>query len=249
MSYGVRQIALPSKEPVSLAEAKTFCRVPVSITDEDALISALITSARIHAETVTNRCLAQRQFVLTLDRRPQDFGRLPWVGSISGTSLPFNDLRNGITIPNPPLKSVDSVRYIALDGSAVTLNPDVDYVVDRISEPGRIFPPFGSTWPAALHVANAIEATFTAGYDPDPAATADTHNVSAPTNQQPDSTVVLAVPQTIRVAILMLVNHWYVNREPVAAGAVGTVPSHVDALLAGVTITDFYPVSSNTHHR
>ena len=46
---------------------------------------------------------------------------------------------------------------------------------------------------------------YTAGYDPDPAAEPDVHTIDGASNQQPDSTVVLAVPQTIRTAILMLV--------------------------------------------
>jgi hypothetical protein len=242
MSYGVRQIALPAKEPVSVAEAKNFCKVPIQITDDDSLIGSLITSARIHAENVTDRCLAQRQFILVLDRRPQDH-RHYWIGSVADWPMSFHNLRNGINIPKPPLKSVDSLRYIGTDGNPVTLHADTDFIVDRICEPGRIFPIPGQSWPESLHTANAIEVTFTAGYDPDPTAAPDTHNVtSTPPNQQPDSTIVLAIPQVARVAILMLVNHWYTNREPVAAGSVGTVPYHVDALLAGMTVLDFCPI-------
>jgi hypothetical protein len=239
LSFYVRQIALPASEPVILHDAKLFCRV--SNTEEDALISGLITAARIHPEGVTGRCLAQRQYVLVLDRfhgrhHEHDFWPL-------AETLYFHHghLRQEIKIPYAPLKSVDSIRYIASDGTAVTLNPDTDFIVDRISEPGRIFPPHGQRWPQALHVANSIEITFTAGYDPDPAADPDVHTVAGASNQQPDSRVVLAIPQTIRTAILMLVAGFYSNREPVAAGSVSRVPFNVDDLLALEGVIDFCP--------
>jgi hypothetical protein len=245
VSYYVRQITQPASEPVSLNEAKVFCHI--SNTEEDSLIAGLITAARVHAEGVSGRCLAQRQYVLVLDRfnryQLYDHAGL-W---FADESFFFNHghLRHEIKIPYAPLKSVDSIRYVANDGTAITLSPDVDYVVDRISEPGRIFPPHGQRWPSALHVANSVEITFTAGYDPDPAATPDTHNVSSPANQQPDSTVILAIPQTIRTAILMLVAGFYSNREPVAAGSVSKVPFTADDLLALETITDFCPTGTS----
>jgi uncharacterized phiE125 gp8 family phage protein len=242
LSYYVRPIALPNKEPVSLAEAKSFCKVPPSVTEDDSLLTGLITAGRVHAEGITGRCLAQRQYVLVLD----GFHRhhYNYAGFWPVAEMFFSDrlhLRNEIRIPYPPLKSVDSIRYVAADGSTVTLEPDTDFIVDRIAEPGRIFPPHGQHWPSALHVANAIEITFTAGYDPDPAAAPDEHDITGATNQQPDSIIVLAVPEAIRTAILILTHHWYVNREPVAAGSVGTVPNHVNELLALSSINDFCP--------
>jgi hypothetical protein len=239
LSY-VRQISQPASEPVSLNDAKLFCRV--SNTEEDSLFTGWITAARVHAENVTGRCLAQRQFVLVLDRF--NHHRHTDAHWFADDSLFFNlrgYLNHAIKIPYPPLKSVDSIRYIATDGTAVTLNPDTDFIVDRISEPGRIFPPHGQRWPAALHVANSIEITFTAGYDPNPAADPDVHNVAGASNQQPNSTVLLAIPQTLRTAILTLVANFYANREPVASGVVAKVPFNTDDLLSLETIYDFSP--------
>ena len=62
-----------------------------------------------------------------------------------------------------------------------------------------------------------------------------------PKDQQPDSGVLLAVPQSVRTAILMLVAHWYANREPVTAGTAGSVPHHVDQLLWNNAVVDFAP--------
>jgi hypothetical protein len=248
MSYW-RQLALPTSEPVSLAQAKTFLKAPGSLTDDDALISGLIQAAREYAETLTARALAQRDFVLVLDSHPyytdtiqSQLAYPPSYYSLPRYSTTLWNYSQMIKLPYSPVKAVKSMRYIDPTGAAVTLNQDTDFILDRISEPARLFPKAGQFWPADLYVPNSVEIIFTAGYDPDPAATPDTHNVTAtPPSQQPDSIVVLAVPQTIRTAILMLVNHWYYNREPVAPGSVGTVPMHVESLLWSQAIVDFSP--------
>jgi hypothetical protein len=246
MSY-CRQITQPTSEPVALYEAQQFCKV--ATTADNWLLTTLITAARQHAETITGRALAQRQFILVLDSHPYytDTIQSQQAYPASYYSLPkysttLWNYSQMIKLPNPPLKSVDSMRYIGTDGNAVTLHQDTDFIVDRVTEQARIFPMPGSYWPADLYVANSVEITFTAGYDPNPNAGADTHSVTAtPPNQQPDSNVILAVPQTIRTAILMLVAHWYFNREPVSAGQVGTVPYHVNDLLWGQAVVDFAP--------
>ena len=46
----------PTGEPVSLTEAKAQCRV--DITDDDTYITALITAARSHLETIARPQLA-----------------------------------------------------------------------------------------------------------------------------------------------------------------------------------------------
>jgi len=243
----VRQLALPQSEPVSVAEAKAFCKI--SFPDDDALFAGLIQAAREYAETWTGRSLAQRQWVMVLDSHPyytdtvqSQLAYPPSYYSLPRYSTTLWNYSQAIKVPYPPLKSVDSMRYIGADGNAVTLHQDVDFVLDRITEQARIFPLPGQYWPADLYVANSVEVTFTAGFDPNPAATPDTHTITATLpNQQPDSVVVLAIPQTIRTAILMLVAHWYFNREPVIAGSAATVPNHVNDLLWSQAVIDFSP--------
>lgn len=252
MSYW-RQLALPTSEPVSLAQAKTFLKAPGSLTDDDALITGLIQAAREYAETLTARALAQRDFVLVLDSHPyytdtiqSQLAYPPSYYSLPRYSTTLWNYSQMIKLPYSPVKAVKSMRYIDPTGAAVTLAQDTDFILDRISEPARLFPKAGQFWPADLYVPNSVEIIFTAGYDPDPAKAADVATVGgnsppAIPSQQPDSIVVLAVPQTIRTAILMLVNHWYYNREPVAPGSVGTVPMHVESLLWSQAIVDFSP--------
>ena len=246
MGY-TRQITHPTLEPVTLDQARNFCKVPDSVLDDDELLEGLIVAARQHAENWTGRCIAQRQFVMVMDSHPyytdtvqSQLAYPPSYYSLPKYSTTLWNYSQMIKIPFPPLKSVDAMTYVKTDGTSAVLNADVDFIVDRISELGRVFPIPGQNWPADLYVANAVAITFTAGYDADPAAAPEVHTAGAG-GQQPTSTVILAIPQTLRTAILMLVAHWYANREPVTQGSAGSIPNHVNDLLWTNSLIDFAP--------
>lgn len=172
----------PAGEPLTLAEAKAHTRADDA---DDALLTALITAAREHVEGVTRCLLFSRAAVLSLDG---------WADEICW--------------PVAPLASVESVKYIDTDGNQQALDESV-YRVDTNSTPGRLTPAYGTSWPAARAVTNAITINCTVGY-------ADAG----------------AVPQAIKQALLLLVGHWYANREASIVGApVTDLPMAVDALL------------------
>src|ERR1035441_6253395 len=58
----------PSVEPISLAQAKNFLRV--FNTDDDDLISMLITAAREEVENFTSRSFAIKSYMQALDSFP-----------------------------------------------------------------------------------------------------------------------------------------------------------------------------------
>jgi len=62
-------IAPPGEEPVTLAEAKAFCRIDGS--DEDALVDALIAAARLQVESLTGRALITQSWRLTMACAPR----------------------------------------------------------------------------------------------------------------------------------------------------------------------------------
>lgn len=104
-----------------------------------------------------------------------------------------------IPLSRPPLVSVASVVYTDDDDNVYTL-PSTDYIVDTNAWPGRIALRDGVNWPSVtLRESGAIVITYTAGY----ASTAN-------------------IPQRYKQAILLLVGHWYENREAVATS--GAVP-------------------------
>lgn len=110
-------------------------------------------------------------------------------------------------LPRPPMAmsgtlTTTTITY-TLETQATTTLDVSTYRVDREATPGRIRTVYAGTWPGHLTDQNAVSVTWWAGYGP--AAT--------------------DVPQAIRSAILMLVAHFYENRQ--AAVATGAVPQDV----------------------
>lgn len=99
-------------------------------------------------------------------------------------------------VPTPPLLSVTSIDYIDTDGNTQTLDPSV-YDVDIYSSPARIKTAYGESWPATRTIDNAVIVKFIAGYS------------SAAT-----------VPASLKQALLMIIAHFYENREEIITGTI-----------------------------
>ena len=145
----------PTEEPVSLQEAKLHLRV--DLDEDDALILALISSARQASETITARQFITARWRLVLDGFP---------GQCGMADLP----ERGFSIPNHaillfkcPVQSVISIQYLDMNGQLQTMPPD-HYVLDSACEPARITPVFGQIWPVSLPQIGAVSVTFDAGY-------------------------------------------------------------------------------------
>lgn len=115
-----------------------------------------------------------------------------------------------IHLPRPPLQSIEAVTYMPADGTTKTLDPSL-YVVDAASEPGAIHLNSDASWPSEkLAPGMPIRIEFRAGYGAAP-----------------------SVPERVKQAMLLLVGHWYENREAVVVGAVGrSIELAVEALLS-----------------
>ena len=97
-----------------------------------------------------------------------------------------------IMLPRPPLQSVTSIAYTDTDGNT-TVWDSANYVVETNRTPGRVYLAYNVTWPtASLRPASPITITYVSGW----ATTA-------------------AIPQRYKQAILLLVGHWYENREAI----------------------------------
>ena len=126
-------------QPVTQAEARAHLRV-----DDDAentLITALIAVATQTASDRLQRALVPTRYRLTVDSFP-----------------------DALELHMPPIISVQSVKYIDINGSQQTIDPQ-DYVVDTVSAPGYVVPAYGRTWPATQDRINAVEVEYTAGYE------------------------------------------------------------------------------------
>jgi len=169
--------------PVTTSEAKDWLRL--DIADDDTMIGGLLLAATHYAETFTGRTLvtATKYHYLT------------------GWEYP-------IELPEFPLVSVTSIKYIDPDGVEQTLAAAL-YDVDTVIEPGCVRLGYGDSWPALRGDENGITITYVAGYG----AAAD-------------------VPDGLKVAIKMMVANWYENREAVSEGQkLSPVPMAVEMLL------------------
>ena len=126
------------KEPVTVAEAKAHERITAAA--EDTLVRHWIQVARLWCEDYTRRAFLTQQRRLTLDAFP-----------------------GCIRVPRSPLRSVESIRYLDTDGQQQTLDT-ARYRIDTDSEPGRIVPAWGESWPAARALIASVTVAYTAGY-------------------------------------------------------------------------------------
>lgn len=119
-----------------------------------------------------------------------------------------------LEVPLPPLQSVTSVKYLDDNGVEQTLDPSA-YVVEAHHRNGRIRPVYNTIWPTTRPESGAVRIVFVAGYGD-----------------------AAAVPQPIKHAILLLVGHWWFNREAVG-DPMTPVPLAVEALTNPFRILEF----------
>lgn len=125
-----------------------------------------------------------------------------------------------LVVPKPPLQSVTSVTVTNEDGESSVVDAS-RYVVSTSSTPGRIVLKAGESWTSeSLQEADGVKVRFVAGWS----AVAD-------------------IPQAIKQAMLLLVGHWYENREDVVVGAgmaMAHLPLAYDALLTPYRVRTVY---------
>jgi len=170
-------------EPLSSEQARMQIGLDSADTSMDSMLTALITAAREYVEKYTNRSLITATWVAYMDSFES------W----------------GIELYKLPISEITSIKYYDTNNDKQTLDSDL-YVTDVISEPARIIPASGESWPDTYDRPNAVEITFTSGY----------------------GTTAASVPKTIQAAMLMLIAHLEANR-----GDEGfrTVPKTIDLLL------------------
>jgi len=221
MPFGLKLLAPPSVEPVTVEIAKSHLRLEPAFTDDDALLGVYIMAARQYVEGHTHRAIYSQQWLMTLDYFPwYNFSGTAPTGSRSDAVLASFWRGLEIKLPKPTCVSVDLITYTDTDGNVVTVPPSA-YCVDVVSEPARIVPIAGSFWPTApQYLPGSVQITFTAG----------TYGDGVDVNN---------CPSTIRLAMLLLIAHWYEHREVVSEQALKQVPLAVDSLLESEMFTAF----------
>jgi len=200
----LRLVTDATSEPVTLAEAKAFCRVDIS--DDDTLITSLIKSARRRVEKDTGLALLTQSWVAVYDRWPDQVApgiSGPWWDGVRDGPLSSLSSQGVIEIPKRPFQAVTSIKVRDAYGTFTTADPSI-YFTEVSDLRGRVIRVLGQVWPiVVLAPSSAIEVAFAAGFD------------AAPNT---------GVPDDLMHAVKIVVKHWYDNREMVMDGKTSPVP-------------------------
>lgn len=129
-------------EPITVDDVKDQLRI--DLATEDDFIADLITAAREYGEDYTGHAFATQ----TWDYYLPDFPHVDY-----------------IDLPLTPLQSVTSVKYKDSAGSETTMTVTTQYIVDADSQPGKIFLPYGKSWPSFTpYPHNAVTVRMVCGY-------------------------------------------------------------------------------------
>ncbi len=115
-----------------------------------------------------------------------------------------------------PVQSLSAVKYYD-EANALQTDTLGNYELISGETWASVEPTDGNSWPVTYDRPDAVQIEFVAGFD--------------------DAKI--ALPENVRHAMLMLIAHWYQNREDVAGVALVTVPHGVGALLS-VTRDNWY---------
>ena len=125
-------------EPVSITEAKLFCKV--SGTNEDSLFAILITAARNALEKYTNCSFAEKTIHATWVKMPDE---------------------NEVELPYGPIISIDKVYKIDEEGAEEELVLNSDYWVYGDQDATLSFTTF---WSTGIKSERSIRIEYKAGY-------------------------------------------------------------------------------------
>lgn len=176
---------------LNIAASALGAAAPTVNTTEDPLLVSLIQAVRERAELETGRAMNTQAWDLIMDRFPGG---------------------GYIEVPKPPLQSVTSITYTAMDSTA-TVWGSSNYLVQCPSgaraRRGRIALPFSGVWPIALDQMGAVTVRFVCGY----------------------GAAASAVPEMLKAAMKMDLATLYTHREDLLAGtSVVSIPHSARAI-------------------
>ena len=290
MAVSTKVLLQPGGEPLTVAEAKLACRIDADITADDDYIADLITKARVYCEDVLAQALISQTMLFTFDQFPRgsQAGGLQYQSEgLWDQRLPVTELsarawpdRACFRLPRSPLQGGVVIQYTD-QASALQTLAATGYRIDYISDPPRIAPAYGTSWPLAVMQTQVVNIRAVMGHGPatsiagsitagertvtpasmygiyaqnlatDPlypgttlsidkgqnrelvtvtAVTATTFTATFAKNHSAGALVRGAIPETTRGRMLMLIAHWFRNREPVTLGQYSTLPLAEEAL-------------------
>jgi uncharacterized phiE125 gp8 family phage protein len=228
----------PTVEPVTTAEAKAHLRVDIS--DDDTLIAGLVTAARRLIEGWTGIRMITQTWYYYLDCFPME---------------------EEIILPIGPVSAVSSVKYMKQDDSVLSTMSASDYVTDLVGLPARITLKDSASWPGdTLREVNGVVIEFVAGYGnasdlvaARAALTAAEALVASATAETlaaaqvalaaaqvavtaAEAAEAVEVPEELKLAVKMMVEHYYEHRGAVTELKIEEAPLAVQSLVASFDV-------------
>lgn len=137
--YGLSLVTAPTREPVTLDEAKCWLKLQHSADDDR--IRWLIESARESIEEALDLQMVTATRKLTFYAFPS------WE----------------IYLPRSPASSITSITYIDTAGTEQTLDSSL-YTLDSTVNPAVLTPAYSQTWPTTRDQRAAVNITYVCGY-------------------------------------------------------------------------------------
>jgi uncharacterized phiE125 gp8 family phage protein len=183
-------------------------------TDEAVHYMRIGTPSTADSAFITGLIKSARKYCENLQHRA--YITQTWEMSLNKFPCAYNDRLNNvkksdvIEIPMGNLQTVDSVTYTDSANVAHTLAENTDYIVSTRGVLGKISPPYNGLWPTSeLAPLDPVVIRFTCGYG-----------------------LAVAIPETIKQAMYMLIDYWYNNRDAAAQTVSSEIAFSVKALLA-----------------
>lgn len=239
----------PVAEPLSLADVKRHLRIGLDWSDEDPELQGWIAAARREAERISGQALVAQTLRYTFDEFPDWEIELPRPPLVSVSSIKYVDAdgvtqtilaadysvittrRPGIVEPAygeawpTAREQADACQVNFVAGHPVTT------VAAAISAGAQTVTPASM----AGIVVGSVLVIDTGAKREEVAVTAVTATTFTATFAQAhgDTPVTInCVPDDLRAGMLLLVGHWYRNREEVVTGTIATqIPAAAEMLL------------------
>jgi len=135
--------------------------------------------------------------------------------------LTLDGFPDRIVLPMSPVESVTSIKYTDSDSIETTLAA-TEYIL-YTSEPATIIPAYGVSFPSFTpYPTGAVKVRFVAGY------------------KTTGTDASLLIPEAIKQAILLIVGHFYENRQEYVVGTnIAKIPLAAESLLTQYRIWSF----------
>jgi uncharacterized phiE125 gp8 family phage protein len=176
----------------------------------------LLAEAKSHLRIVTADEDSYINSLITLSREYcENFTKRSLISStflMSLLAFPHSD--KPAVLPYPPIKQVEWIKYKCTDGIQKTLIEDTDYLTISTIAPGVVVPIPNKSWPTDIYdVPDAVQIQYQ----------------TEPAN----------IPVSIKQSMLLLIGHYFDNRELSTDRRMSEIPMSVHSLLWPYRILEF----------